>query len=334
MPERSSGEEVSIGDWLIGDWSPCEPIARTTNVKTAPYPGLYLKLPLFGLVGNHMHCFQFQDKRGALPMKKSSLIFLILTFVLALVSGAIAQETREVNKSGSFEPNGRLYVDTYKGSIDILPWDKSEIQIHAVIEADGSDRYSREQVEDTEVRIDLSSTSAHVKTDYDRAKRRHHGFLGLFDGSSYALPFVHYTIKVPRTTRVVIKDYKSKTTIDDLQADVELDTYKGEVGIGRLSGALDLKTYKGEVKVEFADLKGRSRVETYKGEIEMSLPKEKGFDLDANIGRHAQLISDFERVRDREYSRHRGYDMRTSVNGGGPLLRIKTDHGSVRLTGR
>lgn len=267
-------------------------------------------------------------------MKNSKIVFPVLSLILVLVLSATAQETREVNKSGAFGPNGRIYVDTYKGSIDILPWDKSEIEIHAVIEADGNDRYATEQVQDTEVRIDLSSNSAHVKTDYDRAKRRHHSFLGLFGDNSDVLPLVHYTIKVPRTTRVVIKDYKSSTTIDELQGDVELDTYKGEVKIGRLSGALDLKTYKGEAKVGFATLMGRSVVETYKGEIEVSLPKEKGFDLDANIGRHAQLTSDFERVRDRDTKHHRGYEMRTSVNGGGPLLRIKTDHGQVRLTER
>ena len=267
-------------------------------------------------------------------MKKSNLAFLLLILLPVLVMSATAQETREVNKSGSFGPNGRLYIDTYKGNIDVLPWDKAEIQIHAVIEADGSDRDAREQVQDTEIRIDLSSGSAHVKTDYDRARRRHHGFLGMFDDNSSNLPFVYYTIKVPKTTRVVIKDYKSRTTIDGLQADVELDTYKGEVAIGRLSGALDLKTYKGEARVGFAALTERSRVETYKGEIEVSLPKGKGFDLDANIGRHARLTSEFERVRDREYDRHRGYEMRTSVNGGGPVLRIKTDHGSVKLIER
>jgi hypothetical protein len=153
----------------------------------------------------------------------------------------------------------------------------------------------------------------------------------LFSIDSDNLPFVHYTIRVPKATRISIKDYKSKTTIDDLQADVELDTYKGEVAIGRLLGSLDLKTYKGEAKVGFAGLAGRSRFETYRGEIEIALPKGKGFDLEANLGRHANFRSDFERIRDSENDRRRGFEMRTSVNGGGPLLRIKTDRGEVRL---
>ena len=257
-----------------------------------------------------------------------SVLALLLTFSTCL---ALAQESRDVQKSGAFNQNGRLYVDTYKGTIDILPWDKSEIDIHATIEADGDDRWSREQVQDTEIRIDLSTSTAHVKTDYDRVNRRHHGFLGLFGENSNNLPLVHYTIKVPRTASVVIKDYKSRTTMDGLQADAEIETYKGEVRVGRLSGSLDLKTYKGEARVSFASLGDRSRVETYKGEIQISVPRGKGFDLQADIGRHANLKTDFEKVRDREYDRHRRSDRRSSINGGGPLLRLKSDHGEIRL---
>jgi hypothetical protein len=264
-------------------------------------------------------------------MTRTIRVFSVLALLCASVILALGQETKEVQKSGPFNQNGRLYVDTYKGSIDILPWDKSEIDIHATVEADEDGRYSREQVQDTEIRIDLSESSARVKTDYDRAKRRHHSFLGIFGDNSDNLPLVHYTIKVPRTTSVVIKDYKSRTTIDGLQSDAEIDTYKGEVKIARLSGSLDLKTYKGEARIAFASLGERSRVETYKGNIEISVPRGKGFDLQANIGKHASLKSDFEKVRDREYDRHRRSDTRSSINGGGPLLRIKSDHGEIRL---
>jgi hypothetical protein len=265
-------------------------------------------------------------------MKRPLSVLSFLLIILASVPSLVAQESREVNKSAPLSANGRLSIDTYKGSITILPWDKSEIVIHAIIESDGSDRYERDMVDGTEIRIDLTSSSARIKTDYEHAKRRHRGFLGIFNDDSGNLPFVHYTIKVPRTTHVMIKDYKSKTTIDDLQADVDVETYKGEVAIGRLSGALELQTYKGEAHVGFANLTGRSRVETYKGEIELNLPKGKGFDLDADIGRHARLDSDFERVRDND--RRRGYDVRQSVNGGGPQLRLKSEHGTIRVRER
>jgi hypothetical protein len=264
-------------------------------------------------------------------MNKSVRVFSILILLVGFVSLTQSQDTKEVQKSGRFEPNGRVYVDTYKGSIDVRSWDKSEIEVRALIESDGDDRRSRERVQDTEIHIDLSSNSARIKTDYEKAKRHRGGFLGIFNVDSDNLPIVRYTISIPRSTSVVIKDYKSQTTIDDLQSDVDIDTYKGEVEVGRLSGSLNLNMYKGEARIEFANLKGRTRVETYKGEITVTLPRSQGFDLEAEVGKHASFRSDVELERDRRGDRHSGYDVRTSVNGGGPLLRLNSDHGTLRL---
>ena len=267
-------------------------------------------------------------------MKTHFRFFPILSLALLCASLAVAQESREVQKSGPFSRDGRLSVDTYKGSVTVTPWDKDEIRITARIESDGHSRREREQVEDTEVRIDLTSSSAHIKTDYDRVNRRRGGFLGIFGDNESNLPFVHYTINVPRTTNVRIKDYKSTTSIEGLQSDVEVETYKGEVRVAKLAGSMNLQTYKGEAHVEFAGLSGRSRAETYKGEIEFTLPRGKGFDLDADLGKRASFRSDFDLDRDRGRERRRGYDVRTSVNGGGPLLRIKSERGEVRLIER
>ncbi len=264
-------------------------------------------------------------------MAKTIRMFSVLLFVATFVASVQAQEAREVQKSGAFDKDGRVSIDTYKGSIAVSTWDKPQIEIHARIEADGYDRYERESVQDTEVRIDLSSSSAHIKSDYDRVRHRDRGFFGIFGDDSGNLPFVHYTIKMPRTARLVIKDYKSKTTVTDLQSDFEIETYKGEVDAATLTGSVNLETYKGRARIEFAGLTGRSRVETYKGRIDLSLPRGKGFDLEADLGRHARFDSDFDVDRGGRRSRHGDYDVRSSVNGGGPVLRVKSDKGTIRL---
>ena len=261
----------------------------------------------------------------------TSLLFLVLLFVISVQ----AQNSREVRKSGEFGQNGRVSIDTYKGSIKVLTWDKSEIEILARIGSDGLDRHSRERVENTEIRIDLSAHSARIKTDYDRVRDRHSGFLGIFVGDeSGNLPLVHYTIKVPKTTNLEIKDYKSRTEVDGLESDVNIETYKGEVEVERLSGSFALETYKGDVKIAFARLSGKSRFETYKGSIEISLPRGKGFELDADIGRHGSFDSDFAFENKRRQDRRTDMEVRSPINGGGPLVRLKTDHGTIRLLER
>lgn len=268
-------------------------------------------------------------------MKKATSSFSLLCFFLTFVLSVQAQDSREVRKSGGFDQNGRVSVDTYKGTIKVLTWDRPEIEIVARIESDGWDRHSRERVEDTEIRIDLSSHSARIKTDYDRVRNRHSGFLGIFVGdNSGILPLVHYTIKVPRTTNVEIKDYKSRTEVNDLDSDLNIETYKGEVDVAKLSGSLALETYKGEVRIGFARLRGQSRFETYKGNINISLPRGKGFELDADIGRHGTFDSDFTFEKNRRHDRRKDMEVRSAVNGGGPMVRLKTDHGTIRLLER
>jgi len=260
--------------------------------------------------------------------EKAFAVMLVAAFC---VLSAKAQEIKEVRKSGSLNADGRVHIDTYKGSITITTWDKAEIDIYAKVEPDGYDRYSEEKVQDTELRIDLRSSEARIKTDYDRAKRHDRGFWGLFGGNSGSLPFVHYTIKMPRTARLVIKDYKSNTSVSDLRSDAEVETYKGRVEIRNLDGSLVLETYKGEVWVDFTNLARRSRFDTYKGEIDITLPKGKGFDVDADIGRRADFDSDFNLKERYRSSRRRDYDIRASINGGGPVLRLTTDKGRIRL---
>lgn len=266
-------------------------------------------------------------------MSHRSRFFSFLAIVSILTIPLLSQESREVHKSGLFGKDGSLFVDTYKGTLEITTWDKAEIDIVARIESERSGRRSRSDVEDTEVRIDLSTNSARVKTDYDRV-RHHNSFLGFLEFGSDDLPLVHYRIKVPAKTSVEVKDYKSTTTITDIQSDVVIDSYKGELEVSGLSGSVDVKTYKGKARIEVASLAGRSRVETYKGKIDLTLPKGKGFDLDAEVGKSARFTSDFELDRDRSRDRRRGYDARVAVNGGGPVLRLKCDRGTVRLLER
>ena len=266
-------------------------------------------------------------------MKRWPRCISFAALICLLTVPVFSQESREIHKSGPFGKDGKLFVETYKGTLEVTTWDKAEIDIVARIESEDSGKRAREDVEDTEVRVDLSSNSARIKTDYDRV-RHHNSFFGFFESGSNELPLVHYKIKVPAKVRVEVKDYKSSTIISDIQSDVVIDSYKGDIEVSRLSGSVNVKTYKGKARVDVASLLGRSRVETYKGEIDFRLPKGGGFDLDAEVGRDARFSSDFGLERERSRNRRRGYDARVAVNGGGPVVRLKCDKGTVRLLER
>lgn len=268
-------------------------------------------------------------------MRKAFPLLLLSLMSFFVLGVSFAQESREIRKTVSLNSDGRVSIDTYKGSITITTWDKAEVDIYAKIEADESALESRrdeeEKVRDTEIRIEGSGREVRIKSDYDRLKRRRTGFWGIFDGDVGSLPFVHYTITMPKTASLKVKDYKSETSVADLKSDISLNTYKGAVNISGLEGGIDLETYKGDVRVEYVSLGRSNRFETYKGEIEIVIPRSRGFELDADISSKGSLRSDFDLQERYRSKREKKREYRELINGGGPLLRLETYKGTYRL---
>jgi hypothetical protein len=237
---------------------------------------------------------------------------------LLLASGLVgAADFKEFKQTVPMDANGRFTLDTYKGTIRITAWDQPQVDIQARIVADNSGWFP-EPVEDVEILVDRSGGSVRVKTDY----RRH---LSLVEGN---LPNVNYTIRVPRQASLSVKDYKSETDISEVQGAVEFDTYKGTARLKGLHGALDLKTYKGDIRASFASFSARSHVDTYKGTIDLTLPRASAFNMHAELERRATLDCDFPRTL--RSDRHQR-EMRSTVNGGGPELRVTSYRGSIHL---
>jgi DUF4097 and DUF4098 domain-containing protein YvlB len=264
-------------------------------------------------------------------MTRARLSALALVPFLALT--ASADSVKEVRKTVPMDANGHLSIKTYKGSITITTADVKDAEIVARIEPDPDGEDQAEKVRQTEVRISGRGGSVDVESDYTEVERhQHHGIFGWFGGNN-TLPLVNYTIRMPRTARLSIDDYKSRIKVGELAADLDLETYKGTATLGPLDGAVRINTYKGDVRAEFAAFRKDSRFETYKGEIELRLPRDSRFDLDADTGRRGDVDIDFD-ITTRSTSRRHSEELRGAVNGGGPRLKFETYKGSLRLKTR
>jgi hypothetical protein len=186
---------------------------------------------------------------------KLSYFFSVLILCVFIFSSALSQASREIHKIIPLKPDGRLIIDTYKGSITITTHEKPQVEVDVKIESDDSDsRDAEKDVEDTEIQIDGGESEVTLHTNYKEVEHHHTGFWDWIADSfetSNSLPLVHYTIKMPRTAELRIKDYKSRTRIEDLKSDLRFNTYKGEAEIDNLLGGIDLETYKGTVRVSF-----------------------------------------------------------------------------------
>ena len=259
-------------------------------------------------------------------------VFVFLAFLATVVSSSYAQDVREVKKTVELANDGKVFIDTYKGSITIETWDKPQVDILARIEPDGWNSDAKESVERTEIDIDPSPGELRIKSNYNRLRRHRSWLFGWFDDGSVTLPFVHYTISMPRTVRLSIKDYKSDSHIGYVHSSISFETYKGSVAIVGLEGSIDLETYKGEVRVDMAKLANDSRFETYKGKIEIALARDAAFEIDTDFGRRVRFDSDFDAVY--HSKRHSGDIDHGKVNGGGPMLRVSSEKGTIRLRAR
>lgn len=261
--------------------------------------------------------------------------------LFALVATLPASAQKRVSETIDLDADGRVMIDTYKGSIQVSTWDRDEVEIDAVIEADGMEHL----VELTEVEINRSGRSLRIETDYTRAKKEGKRRRGIFGNNSLSLPFVHYTIRMPETANLRIEDYKSEITVKSLAADLDIetykgevdltdiageltiDTYKGDVDVRDLAGSLEADTYKGNISVEFAEFAGHTSIDTYRGEIELRFPEEAGFDLYADMGKSGDFDTNFKlnniRVNDNKYS--------GEIAGGGPRLELETYRGNFYI---
>lgn len=262
-------------------------------------------------------------------MKKTLQSLFLLAILVAGSSLAFAQDSKETRKTTHLNQGGEIKIDSFKGSITVTAWDRQEVEIYARIEADGESAEQKRLVQDTEVTIDASADSLRIKSNYDKLQGRSN-VSGNSDESSYTLPFIQYTLRVPRNARISITDHKSKIDVSDLQAELRINTHKGSVKVARQNGAVSLDTHKGDAQVEFLSFNKDSKFDTHKGEIEVVIPGRIGFELDSEMGKGANLDSTYDlsglRKADRRESQYKG-----SVNGGGPLLRMNSHKGQIRL---
>ena len=242
---------------------------------------------------------------------------------LVLISTAAglltAADSKDIHKTFPLDSHGSVTIDTYKGSIHVTTWDRNEVDVSVRIEEDG-DVFSQ-SIKRADVRFDASPREVRMKSDSEWF---------FLDGVQ---PLYQYTIKMPRTASLRIKDYKSESDISDLAADLQFNTYKGSLQLRNFSSGLTVNTYKGDIHADFAAVTAPVRIDTYKGDIDLRMPRDGKFDLSTESGRQrGDPDSDFARFVKTSNSRDRIH--RSQVNGGGPEVRLRSYKGELRLRAR
>jgi len=245
----------------------------------------------------------------------------LLPALLLSTALASAAQYKDVNKTVPLHPKGELVIDSHKGRIEVKTWDRPEVEIQARIQADGW-TLNDEVVERTNVTIHVTQGSVRVKSE-NREDKTVHFFTF---GSSTAE--VIYKITMPRTAALRIKDHRSDVAVRDLNGAFDLDKHRGEARLERLSGPVTIKTHRADVWAGLMNVSGANRIETHRGQIHLEIPASSRFNIDADLGRHASIRSDFG-MPSKDW--RRSQQVRIPVNGGGATLRLKSERGDIVL---
>jgi hypothetical protein len=117
--------------------------------------------------------------------------------------------------------------------------------------------------------------------------------------------------------------------------DVRAERFAVDVGSGSVTAEelgtddLTLETGSGSVRVALTKVPARSRIDTGSGSVSIALPADAAADLDIETG-SGGISTDFA-VTMQEYGRR---ELRGRIAAGGPVIRVSTGSGGVRLIKR
>ena len=121
---------------------------------------------------------------------------------------------------------------------------------------------------------------------------------------------------------------------------VEAVTSAGDIELDGVGGSLDARTSVGDIRVRLTptrDADYAARLEASHGDVELTIPGDLPARIEAELrlqgGRYGNddIYSAFPLSRETPESRYGVLRSHGPVNGGGPLLELRTAHGSIRI---
>ncbi len=204
---------------------------------------------------------------------------------------------------------------TPNGGISVEGSRRQDIIVRArVVATAGSEDVAR----DIAGRVQVIATADHVAAEGPR---------GLHDRESWS---VSYRLAVPTSTPLSLKSTNGGISISDVNSHVEFGTVNGGVKLARMAGEVEGHTTNGGVDV---DLDGSTwdgsglDVRTSNGGVKVSVPEGYSAHLETGtVNGHVQI--DFPVTVQGTI----GKSFSTDLGSGGPLLRVRTSNGGVKIT--
>jgi hypothetical protein len=217
-------------------------------------------------------------------------------------------------------PGGSLTVDGKRnGGISVRGENRSDILVRACVQTWGNTAEEAQSLAKS-IRIE---TGGSVRAE------------GASEENGWS---VSYQILVPRNTNLKLTTLNGGIGIESVDGTIEFDAKNGGIHLSNLAGDVKGRTTNGGLHIELAGntWKGNGLdVETTNGGVHLSMSENYAARFETrtvNGGFKSDITSlAVEREKDENGYRKQGVNISRDINGGGPLVRVITTNGGVKI---
>jgi hypothetical protein len=268
---------------------------------------------------------------------------LLALTVLLLGAGAQALDEaseQNVHQQAPMATGSSVSVENGRGDVWLEGGDKDEIVVDAHKVFEGNDASRARWMRETRIRLEGDEHHRIVQVEYPLD----------FFGTHWAegRRGVNLTIHVPRRANVDLKIDRGHLSVRQIVGKVDISSDRGDVDVSAIEGELRVHGDRGHLKVTdtaihnglrvkldrgSADIRlkqfaGDSDLEIDRGDLSIAVPAKTSFTLDSERSRRTNFHTDFPVLARGSLGTHH---IRGDINGGGPVLRLRGDRGSVWL---
>ncbi|HMJ17925.1 MAG TPA: DUF4097 family beta strand repeat-containing protein [Gemmatimonadaceae bacterium] len=217
----------------------------------------------------------------------------------------------------SLRPESTLSVDGREnGGVSFLGWDRNEVKVVAMIQTN-ADEDNQAQALAKEIRI--STTGGRIVADGPSFQRH----------NSWS---VSYEIYVPRRSNLAAITRNGGVSATDVEGDLDLQATNGGIRIENVAGDVHGETTNGGVSASLSGSSWRGKgldLQTTNGGVSLSIPRGYNARLETGTTNGGMNI-DFPIT----VQGLIGKRIHTQLGAGGPLVRVVTTNGGVKISER
>jgi DUF4097 and DUF4098 domain-containing protein YvlB len=259
---------------------------------------------------------------------------ILITFFASLIfqQSIFASTVRDTfQKSLNFKDGGFVSLSNSNGNVEIVSWDKNEVEIIAHKKVKAEDQETAEKLmERLEIDVREKDDEIIIETYYPRGSSGK-GFFGWLFGKGGASFSVEYEIKVPKRTDLNIHTTNGGVRVEEITGRLRLESTNGKINARDISGLTGCHRTNGLIRVEFDEVsEGEEMIfKTTNGSIKLYLPDDYGADDVELKTTNGHIDSDFPMSG--SSSRKSKKRFRGSISEGNRELNCLTTNGSIYL---